>query len=383
MALTATGTGLLWYTAATGGTGSPSAPFPSTAVAGNISYYVSQTNGTCGEGPRVPIVVTTYPIPPAPTVGPDPVYCVNSGTPASALSATGSNLLWYTSSIGGIGSNIPPIPSINTVGSIPYYVSQTINTCESPRSVINVNTTPAPSLGPDQTDTVCFGESIDLTTYYNTTGLTVHWLNNGVEVTDPTNISNSGTYELQVFLGDCSDTAFLFFNVRPPVIANAGNDTIAVRGIEHQLFATGGLSYIWSPSTLLNFSNTQNPLATLNDDQLFVVTAYNSIGCFDKDSVFIKVYDGPTYYIPNAFSPDGDGLNDVFRPIPVGIINTEYFRIYNRLGKLIYNSSRWLHGWDGTYQGRKQLIGNYVWVIRGTDRDGKVIEMKGNVLLLK
>lgn len=382
-ALTATGTGLQWYAAATGGSGSATAPIPSTAAAGNISYYVSQTNVSCGESPRVPIVVTTYPIPSAPTVGADPVYCVNSGTPAATLTATGSNLLWYTTSIGGTGSISAPTPTINTVGNIPYYVSQTINSCESPRAVINVNTVPAPSLGSDQIDTVCYGESIDLTTYYNTTGLVSHWYNNGIEVIDPTNITTSGTYELQVFLGDCSDTAFLYFNVRPPVIANAGNDTIAIRGMEHQLFATGGDTYSWAPSSPLNFSNIPNPLATLNDDQLFVVTAFNSIGCFDKDSVFIKVYEGPTYYIPNAFSPDGDGLNDVFRPIPVGIVNTEYFRVYNRLGKLIYNSSRWLRGWDGTFQGRKQPVGNYVWVIKGTDRNGKVIEMKGNVLLLK
>lgn len=381
--LTATGTSLLWYTAATGGVGSTTAPTPTTSTAGNTVYYVTQTSGTCGESPRAAITVTIFPIPPAPAVGLDPNYCINAGSTPAALSANGSNLLWYTTPTGGIGSSIAPIPTITSVGSTPYYVTQTINSCESPRAVINVNTVPAPSLGPDQTDTVCFGESTDLTTYYNTTGLTATWFYNGVEVIDPTNVSTSGTYELQVFLGDCSDTALLFFNVRPPVIANAGNDTIAVRGIEHQLLATGGVRYDWSPSSPLNFSNIPNPLATLNDDQLFVVTAYNSIGCSDKDSVFVKVYEGPTYYVPNAFSPDGDGLNDVFRPIPVGIVSTEYFRVYNRWGKLLYNSSRWLHGWDGTFQGIKQPIGTYVWVIKGTDRSGKTIEKKGNVLLLR
>ncbi|MEI2750555.1 MAG: gliding motility-associated C-terminal domain-containing protein [Ferruginibacter sp.] len=112
------------------------------------------------------------------------------------------------------------------------------------------------------------------------------------------------------------------------------------------------------------------------------MTAINDIGCSDKDTVFVKVYDGPTYYVPSAFTPNGDGLNDVFRAVPVGISYTEWFRVFNRLGEMVFSTNRWLKGWDGTYLNKRQPNGTYVWVIKGLDRRGKVVEMKGTVILI-
>ena len=98
--LTATGTNLLWYTTATGGTGSATAPTPSTAAAGTTSYWVSQTVGGC-ESPRTQVDVTVTASPAAPTAA-DATYCQDAT--ASALTATGTNLLWYTTATGGTGS---------------------------------------------------------------------------------------------------------------------------------------------------------------------------------------------------------------------------------------------------------------------------------------
>ncbi|MEZ5029334.1 MAG: alpha-amylase family glycosyl hydrolase [Ferruginibacter sp.] len=134
--LTATGTNLLWYTTATGGTGSSTAPVPSTANAGNTVYYVSQSNGGC-ESPRAAITVTVNAAPPAPTVNSPVSYCINAT--ATQLTATGISLLWYSSATGGTGNTTSPIPSTNTAGSTNYYVTQTVNGCESPRAVITVN----------------------------------------------------------------------------------------------------------------------------------------------------------------------------------------------------------------------------------------------------
>lgn len=141
-ALTATGTSLLWYTVASGGTGSPIAPIPSTASVGATSYWVSQTL-SCGEGPRAEIVVNVFAVPLAPVVTSPIAYC--QGATASQLTATGTNLLWYTSATGGTGVSIAPTPSTATAGSVSYYVSQTVNGCESPRAsiVVNVNATPS------------------------------------------------------------------------------------------------------------------------------------------------------------------------------------------------------------------------------------------------
>ncbi len=171
--------------------------------------------------------------------------------------------------------------------------------------------------------------------------------------------------------------------VQPPVPAFAGNDTIAVIGQSHQLLATGGATYIWTPSTDLNISTIANPLATLNHDQLFQVTVIDKAGCVGNDKVYVQVYPGPAYHIPNAFSPNGDGLNDIFRVIPAGIAYTDWFRIFNRFGELVFESNQWLKGWDGTFHGKKQPIGNYVWALKGMDKNHRVIELKGTVMLVQ
>lgn len=170
--------------------------------------------------------------------------------------------------------------------------------------------------------------------------------------------------------------------MRPPVPAFAGNDTNAVMGVPHQLFSRGGSSYYWTPAAPLNNPFAQNPMATLYNDTRFTVLVTDDIGCSNTDDVFIKVYKGPTYYLPNAFSPNGDGLNDIFKPIPVGISLTQYFSIYNRNGELVYQGNQWLKGWDGTIHGKPASAGTYVWVIKGIDRNGKVVQMRGNVILL-
>ena len=171
--------------------------------------------------------------------------------------------------------------------------------------------------------------------------------------------------------------------IQPPVPAFAGNDTIAIKGVPHQLFGSGGTSYLWTPSFPLNGPFNKNPLATLANDTRFVLQVTDFAGCIGYDTVLVKVYEGPTYYIPNAFSPNGDGQNDVFRAIPVGITSTDWFRIFNRYGQLMFETNQFLKGWDGTYKGKKQPIGAYIWIIKGTDRNGKTVERKGTVMLVQ
>jgi hypothetical protein len=141
VALTATGNNLLWYTVATGGTGSTTAPTPSTATAGSITYYVSQSNNGC-ESPRASITVNVNPSPLAPVVTTPVNYCQNAV--AVQLTATGTALLWYTAATGGTGNATAPTPLTATIGSTNYYVTQTVNGCESQRAVIAVNVTGLP-----------------------------------------------------------------------------------------------------------------------------------------------------------------------------------------------------------------------------------------------
>lgn len=171
--------------------------------------------------------------------------------------------------------------------------------------------------------------------------------------------------------------------LQPAVPAFAGNDTTAVTGMPQQLFGNGGVSYLWSPAGLLNNATNRNPVAILQNDTRFILEVTDAIGCKGKDTVFIKVYNGPKYYIPNAFTPNNDGLNDVFRPTPVGMVSTEWFRIFNRYGEPVFSSSRFMEGWDGTFKGQLQPMGAYVWMIKGKDRNGKIVEEKGTVQLIR
>jgi PKD repeat protein len=134
--LTATGTGLLWYTSAAGGTGTPVAPTPSTATAGTITYYVSQTLAGKCESPRVPVTVVVHAIPNEPGVTTPVNLCKDQA--ASPLTATGTGLLWYTTATGGTGSTTAPTPSTTAIGVFNFYVSQTVSGCESKRTVITV-----------------------------------------------------------------------------------------------------------------------------------------------------------------------------------------------------------------------------------------------------
>ncbi|WP_020597788.1 T9SS type A sorting domain-containing protein [Spirosoma panaciterrae] len=145
-ALTATGSNLKWYgTAATGGTGNSNATIPSTSNTGPITYYVSQTVNGC-ESSRTAITVTTKASPGEPSTTLPPQYCQNQ--PASALVATatgGASLNWYgTASSGGTASSVAPTPNTGSAGTTNYYVSQTLNGCESSRASIAVITKPTP-----------------------------------------------------------------------------------------------------------------------------------------------------------------------------------------------------------------------------------------------
>lgn len=135
--LTATGTGLRWYTTATGGTGSTTAPTPLTNTPGVTNYYVTQTiPGSC-ESTRVPLTVTVNALPGAPTVTSPLQLCLNQAT--VPLTATGTNLLWYTTATGGTGDPNAPTPSSAAVGTQTWWVSQRTNGCEGPRAQIIVN----------------------------------------------------------------------------------------------------------------------------------------------------------------------------------------------------------------------------------------------------
>jgi gliding motility-associated-like protein len=171
--------------------------------------------------------------------------------------------------------------------------------------------------------------------------------------------------------------------MRDPVNAFAGNDTIAKLNQPHQLAASGGVLFNWHPSYPLNNPFSATPLATLSSDQFFTVTVTDDIGCVGTDGVFVRAIKGPDYYLPNAFTPNGDGLNDIFRPIPSGIRNTEYFRVFDRYGNLMFETRQNMRGWNGQLNGTPASPGTYTYMIKGFDDAGNVIAKTGTVVLIR
>ena len=203
---------ITWYNASNTqvGTGSPYATGISTATEGNYTFSVSNKIGTC-ESAKVPVSVTVSGCTAAaPTVTTPVEYC--QGATATALTATGSNLKWYTVASGGTELPAAPIPSTATVGSTTYYVSQT-TTCESPRAaiVVTIKETPAaPTIGSNSP--ICQGQTLNLTAS-TISGATYAWT--GTLYTNATQNpsianatpNNAGTYTVTATVNGCTSTA--------------------------------------------------------------------------------------------------------------------------------------------------------------------------------
>ena len=209
-ATASTGNSLLWYTTATGGTGTPTAPVPATSTAGTVNYYVSQVNASAIEGPRSMIAVTVNSAPAAPLVTTPVSLCQGSSAQMlSATATTGSNLNWYTASTGGTASTTAPIPSTNTPGTTIYYVSQTNSQgCQSSRSVISVmvNALPATPVVSASAYTRLFPGLTTTLTASNAagTGNIYEWFKNDISLAGQTtnnlnvNVDGLGKYKMQI-----------------------------------------------------------------------------------------------------------------------------------------------------------------------------------------
>lgn len=169
------------------------------------------------------------------------------------------------------------------------------------------------------------------------------------------------------------------------LIADAGpRDTTIVVDQPLQLNASGAEFFSWSPPAGLNDPNIPNPTAILSDNQQYIVRISSPAGCMASDTIDIKVYKvKPGIFVPNSFTPNGDGLNDVFRPILAGMKSLTYFRVYNRTGQLLFFTKVQNEGWDGTYKGVAQDAAVYVWMVEGVNYSGKTIVEKGTVTLIR
>lgn len=254
---------------------------------------------------------------------------------------------------------------------------------------IMVFTAPYPqaSAGPDIP--VCFGESVQLEA---SGGVSYLWspATGLSDVTSPrprAQPTQTTTYTVAVTDNSgCPKPVFKQVTVTaiPRVIAFAGYDTSIIAGQPLQLQASGARYYQWSPPTGLNNPSISSPVAILDEDRNYRVKVSTEEGCSAEDDIKVKVFrTGPEIFVPNAFTPNNDGKNDVIRPTPVGIRQFEYFRIFNRWGQMIFATHIPTAGWNGLLGGQQAPSNTYVWEARGIDYNGKTVIRRGNFILIR
>lgn len=270
-----------------------------------------------------------------------------------------------------------------------YTVRANIGNCETQASVV-INGSPYPTVNAGPDSVICYGDQVQLqgTVGGNSFFWTpVNGLINANTLTPIAQPVRTTAYQLvtQGYLlcpKPARDTVVV--QVIPPVRAFAGNDTAIVLGQPLQLFATGATNYEWSPSLGLNNAFIFNPIATLSENQTYVVKVSTANGCFDYDTLNVRVFKtAPDIFVPTAFSPNGDGTNDVLVPVPVGLEGYDFFEVYSRWGQRVFSTTEIGKGWDGNLNGRPQDSDTYVWIVQGTDFTGKRIYKKGTVVLIR
>lgn len=167
------------------------------------------------------------------------------------------------------------------------------------------------------------------------------------------------------------------------VTAFAGNDTTSTFDAPLQLTGSGGTSYSWQPPTGLNNATIYNPIARLRDDMTYTLTATDDDGCFDDDKIFIKVYVNNDVLVPSAFTPDGNGKNDVIKPLGFGLKAIEYFEIFNRYGELVFTTKTIDVGWNGLYKGKPQPAGTYTFRVKAINYKNRAVEKIGTFILIR
>ena len=285
----------------------------------------------------------------------------------------------------------PVLNSYDTVGiniwiksdsNITYYITSN-NACGQSTDSISVNI--VEFTGNAFGDTViCFGDTAEI---YATEGLYYFWYPNN----NLSHYDSSWTYAFPIQNTDfkviienlfgCKDTLEIFIEVSPIPIANAGfdfwmqyGDPINLNGI------TNTNNFYWESSSWLSCSFCLNPQINPSEKTEYIFYVSDSIGCRNSDTVEVNIKG--SIFVPNTFTPNNDGLNDVFEIVGDNIKSFELW-IYNKWGEEIYYSSEILNYWDGKYKGKKCKIDSYIWVIEYLDFNQNFNTLKGHINIIE
>jgi gliding motility-associated-like protein len=337
----------------------------------------------------------TVRINPTPTViaSNDVNLCRGNSVQLNAVGA--SQYSW--SPLQGLSCTTCPNPIAAPVITTPYVVQGTNSFGCSGYDTVVVTVIQPLHLQLSSSDSICIGESTNLlasgaTSYSWSPGAGL----NNTTISNPTaSPAVTTTYRVVGYDGfNCfTDTAFVTVAVGQYPTVNLGADLILAAGTLQPLNAvvTNGpiQNWLWTPATNLNCSNCSLPIATIKKDITYSVKVTTYYGCTATDTVNIKVFcESAQAFVPNAFTPDGDGVNDILMVRGKGIVMVKNFRIYNRWGEVVFEKSNFqpndpAYGWNGKIN---NVVGGpdvYVYTADVICENGATFTYKGNVSILK
>jgi gliding motility-associated-like protein len=206
----------------------------------------------------------------------------------------------------------------------------------------------------------------------------------------------TGNYNIQLVASNkigCADTSYHKVHAVPaPTAIPASNPITILSGGDAQLnmnYTGAIISYNWIPSQNLTCNRCPNPRATPQFTTKYTVNITDRYGCTAKGEVTVKVVcNGQNFFIPNTFSPNGDGSNDVFYPRGSGLDRAKILRIFNRWGEVVFEKydmpiNAASAGWDGTWKGKKADAGVYIYQLEIYCKNGELITYNGNITLIR
>ncbi len=299
--------------------------------------------------------------PPWVNLGPDTSFCINSILPLNGGLAL--DYLWNT------GATTQTI-NIDSTGIYWLTVSDSCGTNSDTVEILNIFAAPTANLRSDTI--ICFGDSIILDA--GNDSLINIW-----------NMQDTGryfvadtfrTYLLEIIdTNDCKDSDVFNLDIDFPPFINLGADTTICMNHTITLYSSSSGNNLWQ-------NGSQDTSLLVNQAGIYYCTVTNKCGNI-SDSCTVDFEEcAQIIWIPNAFSPNNDGLNDVFLPYLENITQYHLF-IFNRWGNIIFETRNTNYGWDGKFNGKEALLGSYTWKIEYTDFAGKDYTKYGFVILIK
>ena len=247
---------------------------------------------------------------------------------------------------------------------------------------LKVNALPAPDSLLTADTTVCAGETLTLT--IDTAYSSATWFSalQGALATGSELVfeaQETDTLWVEIPVGQCVMRDTLVVTVPSGENLLAADTVRITAGASVTLSATGAEQYRWSPAAGLSDITLANPTASPTATTTYVVLATTAQGCLLSDTVRVLVENSPattTLFVPNLFSPNGDGQNDTFRLYGDNIQSVTW-QVYDRQGTRLFEANRLEAGWDGQYRGHAMPTGVYLWKVSGKDASGAPLQFDG------